>query len=87
MNFLAKFDSNVFFRALSAVAITGPILLVFAAATMPDGIERGDLIVYGHAVILSILATALVVRAAYVLGFCEALKTLQRRRQFEQVTA
>jgi hypothetical protein len=67
--------SSFFYRALAAVAMIGPIFLVFAAGTLPEGgLERGDLIVYGHGVLLAVLATALVLRAAYTLGFSKAFK-------------
>jgi hypothetical protein len=66
--------SSFFYRALAAVAMIGPIFLVFAAGTLPEGgLERGDLIVYGHGVLLAGLATALALRAAYTLAFKSAL--------------
>jgi threonine/homoserine/homoserine lactone efflux protein len=67
-------QSSFFYRALAAVAMIGPILLVFAAGTLPEGLERGDLIVYGHGVLLAVLATALVLRAAFSLGFSKTIK-------------
>jgi hypothetical protein len=82
-----KNHSDYFYRALAAVAITAPILLVFAAGTLPDGLERGDLIVYGNGVVLAILATALALRAAYVLGFSKGLNKLQTRSRVTHVTA
>ena len=66
--------SSFFYRALAAVAMIAPIALVFAAGTLPEGLERGDLIVYGHGVLLAGLATALALRAAYTLGFSRALR-------------
>ncbi len=69
-----KTHSNFFYRVLAAVAMIGPMLLVFAAGTLPEGLERGGLIVYGHEVLLAVLATALVLRAAYASGFSKALK-------------
>ena len=67
--------SSFFYRALAAVAMIGPIFLVFAAGTLPEGgLERGDLIVYGHGVLLAVLATALVLRAAFSLGFSKTIK-------------
>jgi hypothetical protein len=74
MTTFTKHHSDFFYRALAAVAIIAPILLVFAAGTLPEGLERGDLIVYGYGVVLAVLATALVLRAAYALGFSKALK-------------
>jgi hypothetical protein len=41
---------------------------------MPEGLERGQFIVHGCGVILAFLASALVLRAAYTLGFRKALK-------------
>jgi len=82
-----KIQSDFFYPALAAAAIFAPILLVFAAGTLPEGLERSDLIVYGHGVVLACLATALVLRAAYILGFNKALKELQPRSRFTHVTA
>ncbi len=70
-----KNHSDFFYRALAAVAMVGPILLVIAAGTSPEGLERGDLIVYGQGVVVAVLASALVLRAAYTLGFSKALKS------------
>jgi len=69
-----KNHSDLFYGALAGVAMITPILLVFAAGTLPEGPERGALIVYGHGVLLAALATILVLRAAYALGFSQALK-------------
>jgi hypothetical protein len=67
--------SSFFYRALAAVAMIAPIFLVFAAGTLPEGgLERGDLIVYGHGILLAVLATALALRAVYTLGFSKAFK-------------
>jgi Trypsin-like peptidase domain len=63
-----------FYRAFAGVAIIAPILLVFAAGTLPEGPERGALIVDGLGVVLAVLATALVLRAAYALGCSQTLK-------------
>jgi threonine/homoserine/homoserine lactone efflux protein len=79
--------SDFFYSALAAVAIIAPILLVIAAGTLPEGLDRGELIVYGHGVVLAVLATALVLRASYILGFNQALQKLQTRRRITQVTA
>ena len=75
MTTATKNDGDFFYRALAAVAMIGPILLVFAAGTLPEGLERGDLIVYGHGVVLAVLVTALVLRAAYTWGFSKALQS------------
>ena len=68
-----KNHSDFFYGALAAVAMIAPILLVFAAGTFPEGLERGALIVDGLGVVLAVLATALVLRAAYAVGFSKAL--------------
>jgi len=70
-----KNHSDFFYRALAAVAMVGPLLLVIAAGTLPEGLERGDLIVYSQGVVVAVLATALALRAAYTLGFSKALKS------------
>jgi len=82
-----KSYSDFFYRVLAAVAIITPILLVFAAGTLPEGLERGDLIVYGHGVVLAVLATALVLRTSYTLGFNKALQKLQTRSRLTHATA
>ena len=69
-----KSYSDFFYRALAAVAMITPMFLVFAAGTLPEGTERGDLIVYGHGAVLAVLVTALVLRAAYTLGFSNAFR-------------
>ncbi len=69
-----KYHSDVFYAALAAVAMVAPILLVIASGTLPEGLERGELIVFGNGVILAVVAAAMVVRAAYALGFNKALK-------------
>jgi hypothetical protein len=74
MTTFTKNHSDFFYRALAAVAIVAPILLVIAAGTLPEDLERGDLIVYGYGVVLAVLATALALRAAYTLGFSRALR-------------
>ena len=79
--------SDFFYRALAGVAIIASILLVFAASTLPEGLERGDLIVYGHGVVLAALVTALVLRAVHTLGFNKALQKLQTRSRITHVTA
>ncbi len=67
-------QSSFFYRAIAAVAMIGPILLVIAAGSMPEGLERGEFVVNGHGAVLAMLAIALVLRAAYTLGFKSALK-------------
>ena len=68
-------DHNDFFlRAFTGVAILAPMLLVMIAGTFPEGLARGQLIVLGHGGIVVALTTALVLRAAYRLGFSRAFK-------------
>ena len=74
MTTFTKHHSDFFYGALAAVAIIASILLVFATGTLPEGLERGELIVYGYGFVLAVLATALVLRAAYAVGFSKALK-------------
>jgi len=69
-----KNHSDFFYSKFAAVAMIGPILLVIAASIMPEGLETGEFIVYGHGVLLAVLSTALVLRAAYASGFSKALK-------------
>ena len=69
-----KYHSDFFYAALAAVAMLAPILLVLASGALPEGLERGEVIVFGHGVILAVVAVAMVVRAAYALGFNKALK-------------
>jgi hypothetical protein len=69
-----KYHSDVFYGALAAVAMIAPILLVLASGTLPEGLLRGEVIVFGHGVILAVVVAAMVVRAAYALGFNKALK-------------
>jgi hypothetical protein len=59
---------------LAALAMIGPILLVFAAGALPQGLERGESIVDGTGVLLAVLVTAVVLRAVYAVGFSKALK-------------
>ena len=86
----AESHSDFFYSALAAIAMIVPILLVFAAGTLPEGRERGDLVVYGYEVLVLVLATGLVLRAVYTRGFNRALQklqTLQTRRRMADITA
>jgi hypothetical protein len=65
---------DFFYRTLAGVAIGAPILLVGAVSQLPEGAERGDFMAYGLGAVVTILATALVLRAAYTLGFTKALR-------------
>jgi uncharacterized membrane protein YccC len=62
------------YAMLGAMVTIPPILLVIAAGSMPEGLLRGQFIVHGCGAILAVLATALVLRATYSLGFSKALK-------------
>lgn len=74
MTTFTKHHSDFYYRALAALAMIGPIVLVFAAGALPQGLERGELIVDGYGVLLAVLATAVVLRAVYAVGFSKALK-------------
>ena len=74
MTVFTKFHGDRFYRRLATVAIGGPMLLVLAAGQLPGGLERGDLVVYGHGALLAVVAAALVLRAAYTVGFTKAWK-------------
>lgn len=74
MTTFTKYHSDFYYRALAALAMIGPILLVFAAGALPQGLERGELIVDGYGVLLAALAIAVVLRAVYAVGFSRALK-------------
>ncbi len=76
MTTLNQHDGNNFYRALVAVAMATPVLLVVAAGALPEGLARGELIVKGHGVALSVIATALIIRAAYAYGFRKALRVV-----------
>jgi hypothetical protein len=67
--------SDLFTRAVAGLAILGPILLVAISGTLPEG-SRGQLIVDGHVFIETALATALILRGVYALGFSHARKRL-----------
>jgi len=73
MTKFSKHHSDFIYRALAAIAMAGSILLVIVADTLPEGLERGELIVDGSGVVLTVLATALVLRTAYAVGFRKAL--------------
>jgi hypothetical protein len=72
MSIFKQHQSDFFPRAFATVAMLGPILLVLIAGTLPEGLERGQLIVSGHGAIVAILAASLVLRAVYELGYRRA---------------
>jgi len=65
---------DFFYPTLAGVAIGAPILLVGAVSHLPEGAERGEFMAYGLAAAVTVLVTALVLRAAYALGFTKALR-------------
>ncbi|MFI4865471.1 MAG: hypothetical protein ACHQDB_00010 [Steroidobacterales bacterium] len=68
-------ERSYFYRIFAGVAMITPISLLIVAGTLPEGVQaRGDLIVYGHEILVAVLATALALRAAYTLGFSKAFK-------------
>ena len=68
---------SFFYPALASVAMITPIFLVIiAGGILPEGQELGDAIVYSHGLLLASLAIALVLRAAYSLGFSKVFKIL-----------
>ena len=67
-------NSDFLVRACASVAILGPLLLVMIAGTLPEGLARGQLIVFGDGGIVVALATALILRTVYGLGFSKAFK-------------
>src|ERR1035441_5260055 len=66
--------SDFFYRTLAAVAIGAPVLLALAVSQSPKGTERNEIMLYGLGALLAGLVTALVLRAAYTLGFNKALR-------------
>jgi len=69
----SKNYGDFFYRTLAGVAIGASMLLVSAASQLPESAERGEFIVYGLGAVVAVLVTALVLRAAYTLGFTKAL--------------
>ena len=86
MTAIPEDNGDLFYGTLVAVVLIAPFLLLFAAGGMPEGIERGELIVYGHGVVLAGAASAMVLRAAYAHGFRKALKIAALERNYS-VTA
>ncbi|HLN50003.1 MAG TPA: hypothetical protein VK251_10895 [Steroidobacteraceae bacterium] len=65
---------DFFYRTLAGVAIGAPMLLVGAVSQLPEGVERGEFMVYGLGAVVAVLVTALALRGAYTLGFTKALR-------------
>lgn len=83
---ITKTRAELFYPVLAAVAMIAPILLVVAAGMLPEGLERGEFIVSGLGLVLATLAAALVLRAAYTLGFTKAFEIVASERKYS-VTA
>ena len=66
---------DFFYGTLAGVAIGGTIFLVGAVSQLAEGTERGEFMAYGLGAVATILVTALVLRAAYALGFTKALRS------------
>jgi hypothetical protein len=79
MSISTPVKNDLLTRAMAAVAIVGTILLVMLSGTLPQG-SRGQLIVDGHVFIVTALATALILRGVYALGFSHARKRLASSR-------
>ena len=74
MNTSTKNLSDFFYRTLAAVAIGAPMVLTLAVSQLPKGTERNEIMLYGLGALLAVLVTALVLRAAYILGFSKAIR-------------
>ncbi len=66
-----------FYKPLALVTILSSLLLVCFAGAMPEGLNRGQVIVYGHEALFVFLATALTLHAAYRSGFNKAMELAQ----------
>lgn len=67
--------TDLFTRALTAVAVLAPVLLVIIAGTRSLG-SRGGMIVAGEAFIVGGLMAAVALRIVYGMGFSRARKLL-----------
>ncbi len=74
MNTSIKNCGDLFYRTLAGVVIGAPMLLVGAVSQLPEGTERGELMVYGLGAVGAAIVCALVLRAAYAFGFTRALE-------------
>jgi hypothetical protein len=77
---------NFFYRALAAAGMIVPILLVFAAGTLPAGAKQGDVVVYGDEVLAVVLTTGLVLCAVYTWVFNRAFRKLRTRSGIADIT-
>jgi len=74
MKTFSKDYGKFFYCTLAAVAIGAPMLLTIADSQLPEGTVRGDFTVYGLGAVMAVLVGALVLRAAYTLGFNKAFR-------------
>ncbi|MGP0084723.1 MAG: hypothetical protein ACLP0B_13985 [Steroidobacteraceae bacterium] len=72
MKTMTKNYSDSSYRTLAAVVIGAPMLLTLAVSQLPEGTDRGEIMVYGLGAVLAVVVTTLVLRAAYILGFSKA---------------
>jgi len=74
--------SNLFYRAIAAVAVVGPIGLVAAAGTMPESPETGQFIVSSYGELLGVIVAAVALRAVYSLFFAKAHKNVSSQTNY-----
>jgi hypothetical protein len=74
MSTSTKHLSDFFYRTLAAVAIGATMVLTLAVSQLPKGTERNEIMVYSLGAVMAVLVAALVLRAAYTLGFNKALR-------------
>jgi hypothetical protein len=74
MTTFTKYHGDFSYRTMAAIGMIGPILLIIAASTLPEDPETGEFTVYGHGVILAVVAAALALRAAYARGFISPIR-------------
>ena len=76
MKTFSKNYGHFFYRTLAAVAIGAPMLLIVAVSQLPEGTVRGEFMGQGLGAVLAVLVGALVLRAAYTLGFNKAFSSV-----------
>jgi len=67
----SKDYGSSFYRTLATVAIGAPMLLTIGVSQLPEG-TRGNFMACGLGAVVAVLVGALVLRAAYILGFNKA---------------
>lgn len=87
MNTSNSTNSQGFYRSVATAAIAGSMSLVVAAASIPTGTERGDLVVYGHAALIAGILAAFVARAVYARSLRRVPGSLQRLPRFGETAA